>query len=1169
MQTTRPHVLKSLASLATFRNLALMAALLAVATALILASTAAQAQSQGAVPNLQLSSASPGELTIAWDAPDPAPSDYRVIWAKQDLDFLSYKNSNEANRGNEYPRGSERSITLTGLAKGKTFKVQARARYTSGGQNNGAWSGPWTDTVTARVKDDPPAAPSSLTASEVTHDSVSLSWTAPSRGTVTGYRVLRGADANSLSTMTDDTGSTSPEYTDSTVDAETTYHYAVLALSQDGNGVQSTTVSTTTPAEPRQQQENTNSVPTASNGTVATDEDTDHAFSAREFNYSDSDSDTLASLKITGLPAADRGTLTLDGPAINLADLPKTITKAELDDGKLKYTPPADANGTGYASFKFKVNDGSADSTDAHTMTISVTAVNDPATGAPAISGTAEVGETLTATTSSIADPDGLPSSFTHQWKRFAADGTTFETNIGTDSDTYTLTASELGKKVRVEVSFTDNEGSSEGPLVSAAYPSDATVEAPEEEVSSPGISIVVEAPSKTTVGSAGTVSADIVGFDVFPDPDGHEYTYRIDVLDSDGNDADVCEGNGMGEALRIFENKTAWVFVRRGATELREAQISDQCEIGAYIARASVSDADSALVVSAEAEFEITRQPPAAPTGLTTSGVTHNSITLSWTDPEDASITGYRVLRGTEASNLTAIADDTGSDSVEYTDSTVAAETTYVYAVLALSQNVDGAQSATVGVTTRAAPEPKKGEDKPPTDRVTRAAPGVPLNLTAVSGASQLAFSWDPPTSDGGSAIVRYNYEFSPIGGTLVDENHGSNPTGSQTLTKTGLTNGTAYTFKVRAVTNFGGGTTVGAYTAVVTATPGMPRAPARPIVAPVPRTTDSLTVNWTAPENTGRPDITSYDVRHSADFGETWTDGPQDASEGPVMLTGLVYGESFGIYLVQVRATNTAGDGPWSESARETLFPPEEEVAADLGLVPAGLRNDDRFRLLFITHDTTTAESDQGFLFDNSVGSDLVDSSVAHWTFFRQSDADDLASNQRALLSTPGVDARVRTDTTFTAGDRGVPIYWLRGSKVADDYEDFYDGSWDDVASPRNSRGAVVTVTSQPWTGSSQRRHGAVRRHGVTGLGPDPGRDRRARLDDRRSRTPFRRRRRRHRNAASPLRPLACLRRERRPTSCSATWRRPAKATTGAPPGGPSGSPPGPTRAATRSTA
>ena len=1021
-------------------------------SATVSATTTATPQQTTETIILQLSSTNPGELTISWTGPVPAPSDYRVIWAKQDLGFPSYKATNEANRGNEYPGGTETSITLTGLAKGETFRAQMRARYTSGGENNGPWSGPLTETVTTRVKDHPPAAPTGLTA-DASHDSITLTWTAPATGTVTGYLVLRGTEAGSLTTLAEESSS---QHTDSTVTAETTYHYAVMALSQDGNGVQSTTVSTTTLAEPRQQ-ENTNSFPTASNGTVATDEDTDHAFSASEFNYSDSDSDTLASVKITELPAADRGTLTLDGPAINLADLPKTITKAELDDSKLKYSPPADANGNGYAIFKFRVNDGTQDSTDDHTMTISVTAVNDPATGAPAISGAAEVGEILTATTSSIADPDGLPSSFTHQWKRFAADGTTFEENIGTDSDTYTLTDSELGKKVKVEVSFTDNESNSDGPLASAAYPSSGTVEA-----SSPGISIVVEAPPRTTVGSAGRVSADIVGFDVFPDPDGHEYTYRIDVLDSDGNDADVCEGNGMGEALRIFKNKTAWIFVRRGATELREAQISDDCEIGVYTARASVSNADSALLVSAEAEFEITRQPPAAPTGLTTQGVTHNSITLSWTDPEDTSITGYRVLRGNEADNLTAIADDTGSDSVEYTDSTVAAEIAYFYAVLALSQNVDGEQSATVGVTTRAAPEPKKGEDKPPTNRVTRAAPGVPLNLTAVSGASQLTFTWDPPTNTGGSPIIRYNYAFGPSGEAQADGNHGSNPTDSQTLTKTGLTNGTAYTFKVRAVTNFGGSTTVGTYTAVVTATPGLPSAPARPIIAPVPRTTDSLTVKWTAPENTGRPAITSYDVRYSADFGETWTDGPQAVSAGPVTLTALAHGDFSGVHLVQVRATNTAGDGPWSQSAKERLTPPELAVAADDGLVPAGVRIGDRFRFLFITHDTTTAESDQGSSFDSSVENDFANGYSERLGVGR-------IYRERALVSTTGVDARVRTDTTFTAGDKGVPIHWLWGSKVADDYEDFYDGGWDDVASPRNSSGAVVSVTTQPWTGSA----------------------------------------------------------------------------------------------------
>ena len=211
--------------------------------------------------------------------------------------------------------------------------------------------------------------------------------------------------------------------------------------------------------------------PTAANGTVTTDEDTDHTFAADEFGYADADGDALAHVKIIELPAAGTGALTLNGTAITSVVLPQTVTAAELTGGGLKYAPPANANGTGYASFKFKVNDGTADSAE-YTITINVTAVNDPATGTPTISGTAQVGQTLTASTAGIVDPDGVPSVFTYQWKRYAADRITFEANIGTDSMTYTLTASEEGKKVLVEVSFTDNGGSSEGPLVSALYPS-------------------------------------------------------------------------------------------------------------------------------------------------------------------------------------------------------------------------------------------------------------------------------------------------------------------------------------------------------------------------------------------------------------------------------------------------------------------------------------------------------------------------------------------------------------------------------------------------------------------------------------------------------------------------------------------------------------------------
>ena len=120
--------------------------------------------------------------------------------------------------------------------------------------------------------------------------------------------------------------------------------------------------------------------PTAADGTVTTNEDTDHVFAAANFNYATGNADPLASVKITGLPAAGKGTLALDGTAIAATALPKTVTATELTANKLKYSPPANANGTAYASFTFKVNDGTADSAE-YTMTINVTAVKRPGDG--------------------------------------------------------------------------------------------------------------------------------------------------------------------------------------------------------------------------------------------------------------------------------------------------------------------------------------------------------------------------------------------------------------------------------------------------------------------------------------------------------------------------------------------------------------------------------------------------------------------------------------------------------------------------------------------------------------------------------------------------------------------------------------------------------------------
>ena len=85
---------------------------------------------------------------------------------------------------------------------------------------------------------------------------------------------------------------------------------------------------------------------------------------------------------------------------------------------------------------------------------------NRAATGAPTISGTLRVTETLTASTSAIRDADGLTGvTYEYQWVR--VDGT--DTDIsGADSQTYVLQEVDQGKTVKVKVSFTDNNRNTE-----------------------------------------------------------------------------------------------------------------------------------------------------------------------------------------------------------------------------------------------------------------------------------------------------------------------------------------------------------------------------------------------------------------------------------------------------------------------------------------------------------------------------------------------------------------------------------------------------------------------------------------------------------------------------------------------------------------------------------
>ena len=114
----------------------------------------------------------------------------------------------------------------------------------------------------------------------------------------------------------------------------------------------------------------TNTAPTAANKTVTTRVGTAYTFDDDDFGFADTDAgDTLASVKIVTVPTP--GTLALDGTAVTLNQV---VTKRDIDADILTFTPVAGASGDPYATFTFKVNDGTDDSASTYTMTIDVTA---------------------------------------------------------------------------------------------------------------------------------------------------------------------------------------------------------------------------------------------------------------------------------------------------------------------------------------------------------------------------------------------------------------------------------------------------------------------------------------------------------------------------------------------------------------------------------------------------------------------------------------------------------------------------------------------------------------------------------------------------------------------------------------------------------------------------
>ena len=200
------------------------------------------------------------------------------------------------------------------------------------------------------------------------------------------------------------------------------------------------------------------------------------------------------------------------------------------------------------------------------------------------------------------------------------------------------------------------------------------------------------------------------------------------------------------------------------------------------------------------------------------------------------------------------------------------------------------------------------------PSNSVTpAAAPSAPASLVATPGDGSASIAFTAGV-DNGAAIT--NYEYSTDNGSTWTTRSPAATTSPIAIS--GLTNGTAYKVKLRAVNSVGTGAESSAVSVTLVSAPA---APASLVATPGD---GSASIAFTAGADNGAA-ITNYE--YSTDNGASWTTRSAAATTSPIAISGLTNGTT---YQIKLRAINSVGTG--AESSAVSVTP-----AATPGTKPA----------------------------------------------------------------------------------------------------------------------------------------------------------------------------------------------------------------------------------------
>ena len=404
-------------------------------------------------------------------------------------------------------------------------------------------------------------------------------------------------------------------------------------------------------------------------------------------------------------------------------------------------------------------------------------------TGAPTISGTPQVGETLTADTSAIDDADGLTNvAYRYQWvgSQPVTDedtGTslvlTVERPEQTDS-TYTLVPADEGLTFEVKVSFTDDAGNHE------SLTSEATVAvAPPPNYEPTGLPAVTGTPQ---VGE--TLTADTSAIDNADGLTNVAYSYQWL-----GSQSVIDENTGTSYYTNVeIPGETGSTYTLAPADKGRTfaVKVSFTDDRG----NSESLTSGNTVVVAAKPNSEPTGLPAIA--GTPQVGQTLTADTSAIDDADGLANVSYRYHWVASKNNILipVLSGDTGS-----TYTLAPADVGYTFQVkVSFTDDRGNSESLTSEAT----------------EAVAATVPTEPLSLTVATGdqTQELDASWQAPSSNGGSAVTGYKVQWKEAADSWDTEADVSEATETGTThTITSLTGGVEYAVRVIATNDVGDG--------------------------------------------------------------------------------------------------------------------------------------------------------------------------------------------------------------------------------------------------------------------------------------------------------------------------------------------------------------------------